>query len=119
MFCIILCSQSVWNQNPSPNLNPSPAVEMSHNGLRLSTEMTTTHTNKHRQTHKERNTQTHVHLHTVVLTDDLGARGVVLMVVVDGVDVELSGEHGALGDVLQPRVRPVRHPHVELGQPVL
>ena len=23
-------SESVWNQNPSPNLNPSPAVEMSH-----------------------------------------------------------------------------------------
>ena len=94
-------------------------MEMSHNGLWLSTEITITHTQKHRQTHKERNTQTHVQLQTVVLTDDLGARGVVLVVVVDGVDVELSGKHGALGDVLEPRVRPVRHPHVELGQPVL
>ena len=28
MFCVILCSHRVWN--PSPNLNPSPAVEMSH-----------------------------------------------------------------------------------------
>ena len=32
VFCIILCSYRVWNPNPSPNLNPSPAVEMSHNG---------------------------------------------------------------------------------------
>ena len=28
MFCIILCSHRVWNL--SPNLNPSPAVEISH-----------------------------------------------------------------------------------------
>ena len=28
MFCMILCSHRVWNPNPSPNLNPSPAVEM-------------------------------------------------------------------------------------------
>ena len=28
MFCMILCSHRGWN--PSPNLNPSPAVEMSH-----------------------------------------------------------------------------------------
>ena len=30
MFCIILCSHRVWHKNPSPNLNPSPAVEMNH-----------------------------------------------------------------------------------------
>ena len=30
MFCIILCSHRVCNPNPSPNLKPSPAVEMSH-----------------------------------------------------------------------------------------
>ena len=29
MFCIILSSHRVWNLNP--NLNPSPAVEISHN----------------------------------------------------------------------------------------
>ena len=31
MFCIILCSRRVWNPSPGPNLNPSPAVETSHN----------------------------------------------------------------------------------------
>ena len=30
MFCTILCSHRVWNPNPSPNLNPIPAVEISH-----------------------------------------------------------------------------------------
>ena len=30
MFCIILCSNRVWNPNPSLNLSPSPAVEMGH-----------------------------------------------------------------------------------------
>ena len=30
MFCMILYSHRVWNPNPSPNLNPSPRVEMSH-----------------------------------------------------------------------------------------
>ena len=29
MFCIIPCSHRVWNLSPSPNLNPSPAVEIS------------------------------------------------------------------------------------------
>ena len=28
MFCIILCSHKVWNPSLSPNLNPSPAVEI-------------------------------------------------------------------------------------------
>ena len=28
MFCIILCSHRVWNPSLSPNLNPSPAVEI-------------------------------------------------------------------------------------------
>ena len=28
----ILCSHRVWHPNLSPNLNLSPAVEMSHNG---------------------------------------------------------------------------------------
>ena len=30
MFCIILCSHRVWNPSPSLNLNPSPAVKLSH-----------------------------------------------------------------------------------------
>ena len=30
MYCIILCSHRVLNQTPSPNLNPIPAVEISH-----------------------------------------------------------------------------------------
>ena len=30
IFCIILCSHRYWNPSPSPNLNPSPAVEISH-----------------------------------------------------------------------------------------
>ena len=30
MFCITLCSHRVWNPSLSPNLNPSPAVEISH-----------------------------------------------------------------------------------------
>ena len=29
ILCIILCSHRVWNPSPSPNLNPSPAAEMS------------------------------------------------------------------------------------------
>ena len=29
MFCIILCSHRVWNLRPSPNLDPSPAIEIS------------------------------------------------------------------------------------------
>ena len=35
MFCIIQCSYRVWNPSLSPNLNPSPAMEMSHNGRSL------------------------------------------------------------------------------------
>ena len=60
-----------------------------------------------------------VHVRGVILTDDLGAGGVVLVVIVDAVDVELSREDGALGDLLEARVRLVGQPHVELGQPVL
>ena len=30
MFCIILSNHRVWNPSPSLNLNPSPAVEISH-----------------------------------------------------------------------------------------
>ena len=30
MFCIIPCDHRVWNPNPSPNLNPSSTMEISH-----------------------------------------------------------------------------------------
>ena len=30
MCCTLLCSHRVWNPNPSPNLNSSPTVEISH-----------------------------------------------------------------------------------------
>ena len=36
MFCVILCSHRVWSRSLSPNLNPSPAVEISH---KLSTDL--------------------------------------------------------------------------------
>ena len=40
----ILCSHRVWNPSLSPNVNPSPAVEISHFNVIVSSHWTSTRT---------------------------------------------------------------------------